>query len=57
MKEYTCTFRISGFASFSVSANSFEEARKKAEDTDMNEGTEQLIEWDYEDITEIEEDE
>jgi len=48
MKEYVVIMRISGRASAVVTADSPAEARKKVRNGDIDDSTDELIEWEFE---------
>lgn len=52
MQEYTVLYTITGRASAIVRARSLDEAREKAENHDVTDGT--LIEWEFEDVIDVE---
>jgi len=55
MKSYQVTYKISGIATAIVKANSERKAIDKATCIDIEDGSDQLIEWSFEDPTEISE--
>lgn len=57
MKTFSVVYEISGRAEATIKAKNLEEAKKKAEKFDVIPNSDSLIEWNFEEVEDVKEDE